>query len=113
MKNEGYCIVLSAIDDAHKAEQIGLAAVNKRLASAVNIVKDMQSIYRWKGNIENTGEMLMLFYTRTLLFDELSALIREMHHYELPMIISLGITEGLTEFLEWIASNTVSGLEDY
>ncbi len=113
MASNDYCLVISAIDDKVKAAEIAEKAVEKRLASAVNTVPGVKSVYRWKGVIEKADESLMLFYTRTNLVESLSVLIKDLHPYELPAVLALDITKGLPEFLNWIGSNTASYVEDY
>jgi periplasmic divalent cation tolerance protein len=108
-----YCLVFSAINDAAKAETIAVKAVEKRLASAVNTIDGMRSVYRWKGEIEKADELMQIFYTRAGLVESLSMLIKELHPYELPAILAVDIAKGLPDFLSWIGSNTASYVEDY
>lgn len=86
-------------DDAHR---IGSAIVEARLAACVNILPGVQSVYRWKGAIEQAEETMALIKTTRQSFAALRDRIREMHPYETPEIISIPVLEGFTEYLAWI-----------
>ena len=112
MKEKELSVFLSTIDSRLKAEEIAENAVRQRLAAGVNIIPHVSSVYRWKGSIEKHVEYLMLFYTRSRLAGPLESFVKETHPYETPALISIDITGGLDSFLEWIAANTVSDVED-
>jgi periplasmic divalent cation tolerance protein len=112
MAKSEYCILFSAIDSLPKGEEIAKEAVSKRLASGVNLMP-AHSIYRWKGDIKEAEEYILVFYTRIGLSEALSTLIRELHPYEVPPASSVEIIDGLPDFLAWIGSNTASNIEDY
>ena len=64
-----YILCLVTIDDLTKASEIAGILVEKRLAACVNIVPEIQSIYRWKGEICNDTERLMIIKTQKHLFE--------------------------------------------
>lgn len=74
------------------------------MASA-NIFK-IDSIYRWKGEMEEVGEYGLLMKTRGELFSRVEERIKELHPYELPAIVAWTIDEGSREFLDWIGVET-------
>src|SRR5437660_11578763 len=57
-------LVLVTCANLKEARAIAQNVVGKRLAACVNILPaSMESIYRWKGKIESTRELLMLIKT--------------------------------------------------
>lgn len=76
--------------------------VDRRLAACVNIVPQVRSIYRWKGEVEDARESLLLIKTTEDRFSEVRDALRQQHSYELPEIIALPITDGLPEYLAWL-----------
>jgi periplasmic divalent cation tolerance protein len=66
---------------------------DERLAACVNIVKGIRSLYRWKGAIEDEGEVLMVVKTQERLFENLTKRVKEMHNYSVPEIIALPIVK--------------------
>ncbi len=101
-----YILCLVTIDDPEKAALMARNLVEKRLVACVNIVPEIRSIYRWKGQIYNESERLMLMKTRKEFFDPLRDAIRELHPYEVPEIICLDIDQGLPEYFRWIDDST-------
>jgi periplasmic divalent cation tolerance protein len=101
-----YILCLVTIDDLAKASEIAAALVEKRLAACVNIVPEIQSIYRWKGQMCNDTERLLIIKTQKHLFDRLEAVVKEMHPYETPEIISFDIQQGYPGYLRWIDDST-------
>ncbi len=52
--------------------------------------------------MEEGQEELLIMKTRKELINDVIKLIRELHPYEVPEIISLSISEGYEEYLKWI-----------
>lgn len=104
-----YIVCLVTIDDLGKAVEIAGFLVEKGLVACVNILPEIRSIYRWKGNVCDEGEKLMIIKTRKELFDTVQAAVKKLHPYEVPEIISLDIDRGLPEYLRWIDECTPAG----
>ena len=100
------CVVLTTAGSSDEARKIAQALVERRLASCVNIIPRIESIYRWKDQIETAEEFLLLIKTRSQRFDEVRAAIEELHSYVLPECIMLEIAEGDKAYLDWLARNT-------
>lgn len=98
-------IVLCTVPDRETAGQIATALVTEQLAACVNIVPGITSVYRWKNRIEQDTEQLLIIKTRSTVFATLQDSIRKLHPYELPEVIAVPITEGLPEYLDWIATS--------
>src|SRR5690625_1574145 len=86
-------IVYITTSDRDEARTIGRAIVEKRLAACVNIVDGMESIYHWKGQIETANECILIAKTRYHNVSNLTALVKELHSYESPAIVSITFTE--------------------
>src|SRR5579871_83097 len=95
-------VVLSACDSAEEAARIARALVEKRLAACVNIVPGARSVYRWKGEIEDSAEWLLVIKSRRGLFPALNAAIRKLHTYEVPELIAVPVVEGADGYLSWL-----------
>ena len=96
-------VVLSNLPDRATALKLAQALVERRLAACVNVLGECVSVYRWKGEIENAGEVPELIKTRAARYEQVEAAIREIHPYELPEIIAVPATRGLEEYLQWVA----------
>jgi len=73
----------------------------------VNLVPQIESIYRWKGTIETASEVLALIKSTIGKYQLLETRIRELHPYEVPEIISLRIDSGNLDYLRWIEQSVV------
>src|ERR1700760_2843247 len=95
-------VVITTCETDAEAAQIARALVEKRLAGCVNIVPGARSVYRWKENIEESAEIILIIKSRRELFDALSAEIAKIHSYELPELIALPIVDGSDTYLAWL-----------
>jgi periplasmic divalent cation tolerance protein len=98
-------LVLSTAANTEEARLIADALVERRLAACVNMLGPMQSIYRWKDEVEESQEILLLIKTTAELFPRLRDELKQLHSYEVPECISIDIEDGLPAYLEWIAES--------
>jgi periplasmic divalent cation tolerance protein len=101
-------IVLTTAGTREEAGTIARALVERRLAACVNMTR-VESVYRWQGKVENAEEWLLLVKTTAEAFDEVEATIRELHSYDLPECLVLGIEGGNEEYLDWIGESVDLG----
>jgi periplasmic divalent cation tolerance protein len=98
-------LVLSTAGSAEEARKIAGHLVERRLAACVNIVPQIESIYRWQGKVESAQEWLLLIKTTAEKFPAVRDAIRELHSYELPECIVVNIEDGSPEYLRWLADS--------
>jgi len=103
-------IVLTTVGTNAAAEKLAQELVQRRLAACVNIVGPIRSIYRWRGEVHNDQEFLLLIKTTAEGAAELRATLKEVHPYELPECVELTIDSGSEEYLAWLAAEA-SGRE--
>jgi periplasmic divalent cation tolerance protein len=89
-----------------EALRLGAALVEERLAACVNVFPGMTSIYRWEGQVQQSGEASLLLKTRADLVPALTARVRELHRYTLPCVVTWPIADGNPAFLDWIRDET-------
>jgi len=98
-------IALTTTGSEEEARKIARALVERRLAACVNIIPHMTSIYRWKENVEEASEWLLIIKTTANAFDQVRQAIGELHSYDLPECICLTVEEGSANYLQWIAES--------
>jgi periplasmic divalent cation tolerance protein len=91
-----------------EAARLAEMLVQSNLAACVQILPQIESVYRWKGKIERQGEILMIAKTLRSKFAELERAVRGLHSYETPEIVALPITAGSARYLEWLSASIVS-----
>jgi periplasmic divalent cation tolerance protein len=96
-------VVLVTAGHVDEATRLADMLVGSKLAACVQILPEMESIYRWKGNVERAGEILLLVKTVRSKFTQLEHAIRSIHSYETPEIVALPIVDGSKDYLEWLS----------
>jgi len=99
-------LVLTNLPDRPSAERLAKTLVEYRLAACVNILAPCDSVYNWKGKVENAQEHPMLIKTTRDRYAALEAAIRAGHPYELPEIIAVPLAAGFPPYLDWVAAET-------
>ena len=99
-------IVLTTTGSQEEARKIAHALVERRLAACVNIVPQIESVYRWQGKVETAAEWLLVIKTQASAFERVRATVKELHSYDLPECVMLEVAAGSNEYLNWIAENT-------
>jgi len=98
-------IVLSTAGSEEEARKIARHLVERQLAACVNIVPQIESVYRWQGKVEEAREWLLLIKTTAERFPAVRDALRELHSYDLPECIAIAIEEGSSSYLDWIAES--------
>ena len=98
-------VVLMTAGSQEEASRLAEMLVGARLAACVQIMPQMESIYRWKGEVHRAPEFLLLAKTTAACFDELEREVRSLHTYDTPEIIAVPVAHVSTPYLEWLTSN--------
>ncbi len=98
---EEYIQVFTTTDKEEDARKIARILVEKKLAACVQIIGPIKSIYRWKGNVEESVEWLLIIKSRKVLYEELERVVKEIHPYETPEIVATPIVGGSKDYFEW------------
>jgi periplasmic divalent cation tolerance protein len=97
-------VVLMTAANREEANTIAEVLVSARLAACVQILPEIESVYRWQGEVKREKEILLLAKTVASRFDELESKVRAIHSYETPEIIAVPITDSSAPYLDWILS---------
>jgi periplasmic divalent cation tolerance protein len=98
-------IVLTTAGSEEKAWKIAHHLVENHLAACVNIVPQVESIYRWQGKVESSREWLLVIKSTVQRFAAVRDAIRELHSYDLPECIVLTIDDGSAPYLQWLGES--------
>ena len=80
--------------------------VSERLAACVNLLPEMESVYRWKGQVETDVERQLIMKTTAGRVQALKARVHELHDYDVPEFIVMPIVGGSEAYLDWIREST-------
>ena|SRR5579862_3460585 len=99
-------VVLVTCGSLAEARKIAKAVVGNRLAACVSVVSaPVESVYRWKGKVENAKEFLLVIKTTALRLKDLEREIAKLHSYEVPEFLVLGVEGGSKKYLAWLTEN--------
>ena len=110
---EALCLVYMTAGSMEEAKDIGRILVKQNLVACVNLLENMTSIYKWKEELEEDCEIVMIAKTRKSLMPQLIKTVTKHHSYECPCILELPIQGGNTEFLRWVETETKRTEESY
>ena len=104
-------LVLCTVKDWEEARTLADALVDQRVAACVNLLGGVESIYRWKDQVERSTEVILLIKTIRSRLPDLEAAIRSLHSYEVPEIIAFEVSDGDRKYLDWIREAVQSPAE--
>lgn len=94
-------LILTTTDKKSLAVKIGKKLLEEKLIACCSILP-MESSYWWKGKITNVKEFQLILKTKEENFEKIEKLIKKLHTYELPEIISVDIEKAGKDYLTWI-----------
>jgi periplasmic divalent cation tolerance protein len=106
-----FLLVVTTLDDRDAATHMARALVERGLAACAQI-SAIESVYAWKGAVEQGAEFRILFKVATSAYDAAEAAIRELHSYELPAIHAIPVERALAPYREWVQANSRTPDED-
>lgn len=106
MPQDQYLLVICTFPNAEEARQIGTKLIELQVAACVNLVPQIESIYRWEGETKTDSEVLALIKTTANNFPSVEAHIQELHPYDTPEVIAVPIDRGASSYLTWISEVT-------
>lgn len=98
-------LVLTTCASLEEARTIAHTLVERHLAACVNIVPQIESVYRWKDEVETSTEWLLLIKTTAEIADRVRESLNQLHSYEIPECIEIAIEAGSVAYLEWIGES--------
>ena len=96
--------VMITAGSREEATRLAEMLVGAHLAACVQILPEMESVYRWKAEVHRTPEFLLLAKTTAACFDELEREVRALHTYDTPEIVAVPITHVSAPYFEWLTT---------
>ncbi len=95
-------VVLLTASSREEAARLAEMLVGARLAACVQIMPEMESVYRWQGEVRRDPEHLLLVKTTQGHFAALEREVRALHSHETPEIVALPIIAASAPYLKWL-----------
>ncbi len=99
-------VIYTTMDNVQDARRLAHTLVDEQLVACVNIIPKIESVYRWKGKVEESEEVVLICKTVDPNVKKTIQRIKSLHKYEVPDIIVLPIIGGLKDYLDYIADET-------
>ncbi|MHA2407488.1 MAG: divalent-cation tolerance protein CutA [Candidatus Ranarchaeia archaeon] len=100
-------VVLTTLEKKSDALKIAKKLVEVNLAACVQMIP-IQSIYRWKENIEDAKEIILIIKTSNQKLSKLVEILEREHPYDVPEIISIDPSMVGEKYLSWLLNVTKS-----
>jgi periplasmic divalent cation tolerance protein len=95
-------VVFTTCNSQEQGAQLARHLIEHRLAACVNILTGARSFYRWKDEIEQASEVVLIIKSRRDVFEKLREAITHLHSYEIPEVIALPVVDGSDAYLAWL-----------
>jgi len=97
-----YASVYVTTSGVLESKKIAKILLKEKLAACVNIVPKIESLYLWKGEIEEDSESLMFIKTRKELVNKITKRIEEIHSYSTPCVLEISLNGGSKNYFKWM-----------
>ncbi|KAH8584296.1 Cuta1 Divalent Ion Tolerance From Cryptosporidium Parvum Iowa [Cryptosporidium sp. chipmunk genotype I] len=102
-KNESNIILIYiSTSSQDEATSIAKTLVDEELCACVSIIPTVRSLYKFKGQVHDENESILLVKTTSQLFNALKEKVTEIHSYEVPEIIATKIIYGNEKYINWV-----------
>jgi periplasmic divalent cation tolerance protein len=98
-------LMLSTLPDSAAADALARAVLEARLAACVTNLGAVASQYHWKGALETSDEVQLLFKTSIARIDELQRFVESRHPYETPEILVWQV-DASPGYGQWVNAET-------
>lgn len=96
-------IVYITLPDAALADSLARELVEAGLAAGAHNLGMLRSVYRWRGEIRQGREWLLLCQAPADNYDRIEEFVKARHPFEVPCIMGLDMDRGHGPFMDWIA----------
>lgn len=100
----GFIVVYITHANLEEAKKITSVLLEKKLIACVNFFP-IESSYFWKGNLENSNEMVSIVKTRKENWQKIKEEVEKLHPYDVPCIMKFEV-EANKSYEDWILNET-------
>ena len=94
-------VAITTISGKDKAVELAKVLVEQGLAACCSMYP-VTSIYKWKDEIQQDEEMMLIIKTRKELTKKLKERIIQLHPYEVPELLILDVKDGHDAYINWV-----------
>ncbi|KKR88058.1 MAG: CutA1 divalent ion tolerance protein [Candidatus Curtissbacteria bacterium GW2011_GWA1_41_11] len=98
-------LILTTFQKKSEAVKIGKDLLKKRVIACYNLIP-VESVYWWKGKIEEAKEFMMILKAQKEDYRKIESIIIQSSSYETPEVISVKPDKVNKSYLDWISAET-------
>jgi len=95
-------IVFSTFAREEDAARVARQLVEERLVACANLLPGARSIYRWKTEVKDEREVVVLMKTRKQDWTALLSRLHELHPYDTPECVAVRVAAGAPKYMAWL-----------
>lgn len=99
-------LVYCTVPDKKSAKEISTLLVKHHLAACVSMTDRVESVFSWDGDFCKEKEILLTIKTVRENFEKITALINDIHPYNVPEVIAVPVINCSEDYMKWIAHET-------
>lgn len=100
----GFVFIYITNPSEQKAKEIAKHLIGKKLIACGNIFP-INSLYKWKGKLEDEKEFVLLAKTIEKNFEKVKQEIEKIHPYDVPCIVKIPVNSN-EKYFEWVKKET-------
>lgn len=102
--NEGYIQIQCTFDCLQEARRIINTLLKKKLIACASILPLVESLYTYKGQMEQVREHKILMKTHSRFYKEIEKTIEKLHSYDVPELLVFEVLKGSPSYTKWMSS---------
>ena len=102
LKNNKLTILYTTLASKIDAIAIANKIIETQFGACINIIENVTSVYKWKGDIQTSSEVIMIVKTLKKHSNHIAELIKKQHSYSTSCIISFDCNSHNQEYNNWI-----------
>jgi periplasmic divalent cation tolerance protein len=99
-------VVLVTVGDKETGLVLVRKVVEEKIAACGNLLPGVTSVFEWDGSIQEEREVLLILKTSADLVSRLVDRVAELHTYDVPEVLVLGVEGGYEPYLKWVHEQT-------
>ena len=97
-------IIITTTNSKIVANNIANKLVERNIATCVQIIDSISSTYKWKNKVVKEKELLIFIKASIANLNRCKKVIKEIHNYDVPEIISLDSNIMSKKYADWFFS---------
>ena len=99
-------IIITTTDSDKSANEIAEYLLKDNLSPCIQMIPNIQSVYKWKDKLEKSHEILLLIKTINDKIDDCKKMILKYHNYDVPEIVLTDCDILNDAYRDWFIENT-------